>query len=247
MTGVAPGPLNGMYVPMRAVGRDCYGAPGQLSLSSRAEADAGDEHPPASFDVGGGWTGFAAARPGAGGRRPLPDHGRPRPARAAAVDVGMAGPRVARQVPHRGSRAVDPAGLHRAGLDLRAAVGLGAGQRPPPVAGVPRTRHSSWPGRRPAPEAADDADVGRRTSGHAPSPVRAPTTGPAVGGHFVADLRQRGAGRVSGRCRRRWSSCPRTWPRAGRPRSTAGPHRPRGGRRGPAWGSSSRPAATPWT
>jgi hypothetical protein len=54
--GVAPGPVNGMYVPLQATG-SCAGARVTLSLLSGARTVATTSR--AAFDVGSGWTGFA--------------------------------------------------------------------------------------------------------------------------------------------------------------------------------------------
>ena len=56
MSGVAPGPLNGVYVPLRAGGR-CRGAWVRLDLVGGGRTIASSTR--SAFDVGGGWTGFA--------------------------------------------------------------------------------------------------------------------------------------------------------------------------------------------
>lgn len=93
-TGTAPGPLNGMYVPMRAVGEACHGALIRLTLMSGGRTLAISSR--SSFDVGGGWTGFALlGRDLAAGDQyrftATPDEP------GCRLDVGMVGHRVARQ------------------------------------------------------------------------------------------------------------------------------------------------------
>jgi hypothetical protein len=56
VSGVAPGPLNGVYLPLRA-GGSCRGVSVQLSVVSRGRTLTTSSRSP--FDVGGGWTGFA--------------------------------------------------------------------------------------------------------------------------------------------------------------------------------------------
>jgi hypothetical protein len=92
--GVAPGPLNGMYVPLRVQGR-CRDAWVQLTLRSGDRTVATSQR--AAFDVNGGWTGFALL-----GRTLAP--GDPyrftatSTAASCRVQLGLAGPRVARQL-----------------------------------------------------------------------------------------------------------------------------------------------------
>jgi hypothetical protein len=92
--GVAPGPLNGMYVPLRARGK-CRGAHVGLSLLSGARTVATTTR--AAFDVDGGWTGFALL-----GRALAPGDPYRFTATTAApgcrVDIGVVGSRVARQL-----------------------------------------------------------------------------------------------------------------------------------------------------
>jgi hypothetical protein len=86
--------LNGVYLPLRTGGK-CRGAWVRLSLVSRGRTVASSTR--SAFDAGGGWTGFAIV-----GRDLAPGD----PFRLAVtstkagcrVDVGMAGPRVARQL-----------------------------------------------------------------------------------------------------------------------------------------------------
>ena len=93
-SGVAPGPLNGIYLPLRTGGR-CRGASVRLSLLSAGRTVATSTR--SAFDVGGGWTGFAII-----GRELAA--GDPYRLEATStrsdcrVQVGMAGPRVARQL-----------------------------------------------------------------------------------------------------------------------------------------------------
>jgi len=94
MSGVAPGPLNGVYVPLRA-GEGCRRAAVRLSLESRGRVLASTTR--AGFDVGGGWTGFAIlGRELAAGDpyRLVVTADEP----GCAVQAGMTGPRVARQL-----------------------------------------------------------------------------------------------------------------------------------------------------
>ena len=92
--GIAPGPLNGIYLPLRTGGR-CHGASVVMTLSSGERSLATSTRP--AFDVTGGWTGFAVLG------RAL-SAGDPYRVTAAAtsatckVDVGMTGGRVARQL-----------------------------------------------------------------------------------------------------------------------------------------------------
>lgn len=94
MTGIAPGPLNGMYVPLRAVGEECDRALVRLSLVSGGRTLATSSR--SGFDVAGGWTGFALL----GRELAAGDPYRLAVAsdqRGCGVDVGMVGSRVARQ------------------------------------------------------------------------------------------------------------------------------------------------------
>lgn len=95
LTGIAPGPLNGMYVPMRAVGEEaCDGARVHLSLESGGRTLATSSR--SGFDVGGGWTGFALLGRGlAAGDQYRISATSSEP--GCGVAVGMVGPRVARQ------------------------------------------------------------------------------------------------------------------------------------------------------
>jgi hypothetical protein len=94
LTGTAPGPLNGMYVPMRAVGKNCEGALVRLSLVSGGRTVATSSR--SSFDLGGGWTGFALlGRELAAGDQYRITATSDEP--GCGVDVGMLGSRVARQ------------------------------------------------------------------------------------------------------------------------------------------------------
>jgi Bacterial membrane protein YfhO len=91
---VAPGPLNGIYLPLRAGGR-CRGAWVRLSLVSGGRTLATSTR--AAFDVGGGWTGFAilGRELAAGDRYELVPTSTKQ---ECTLQVGMAGPRVARQL-----------------------------------------------------------------------------------------------------------------------------------------------------
>jgi hypothetical protein len=95
VTGIAPGALNGMYVPMRAVGKACYGALIRLSLESGGRTLATSSR--SSFDAGGGWTGFALlGRDLAAGDQYRITATTDKP--GCGVDVGLRGTRVARQL-----------------------------------------------------------------------------------------------------------------------------------------------------
>lgn len=92
--GVAPGPLNGVYVPLRTGGR-CRGASVRLSLLAGDQIVATSTRP--AFDVTGGWTGFAILG------RALPAGGSYRLQAASTsgtcrLQVGMTNERVARQL-----------------------------------------------------------------------------------------------------------------------------------------------------
>ena len=92
--GVAPGPLNGVYVPLRAA-RGCRGAFVTLTLLSGDRIVADTTRP--AFDVGGGWAGFAVlARSLEAGDpyRFTVTSDRP----TCNVDVGLTGPRASRQL-----------------------------------------------------------------------------------------------------------------------------------------------------
>jgi len=94
MSGVAPGPLNGIYVPLRT-GKPCRGAFVTLTLLSGSRVVATTTRP--SFDIGGGWTGFALlARSLSAGDPYRFTATADRP--ACNVEVGMTGPRAARQL-----------------------------------------------------------------------------------------------------------------------------------------------------
>ncbi|HET7720157.1 MAG TPA: YfhO family protein [Acidimicrobiales bacterium] len=93
-SGVAPGPLNGIYVPLRATGKQCRGAFVTLTLRSGGGVVAETTRP--AFDIGG-WSGFAIlARSLRAGDpyRFTATTNRP----ACNVDVGLTGPRAARQL-----------------------------------------------------------------------------------------------------------------------------------------------------
>lgn len=92
--GVAPGPLNGVYLPLRAGGR-CLGASVRLSLLAGDSLLATSTRP--AFDVTGGWTGFAilGRALGAGDSYRLQATSTSPTCR---LDVGMTGARVARQL-----------------------------------------------------------------------------------------------------------------------------------------------------
>ena len=92
--GVAPGPLNGIYVPLRAVGR-CRGAFVTMTLLSGDRVVADTTRP--AFDLGGGWAGFALLARSLNVGDPYrftATSDRP----ACAVDIGLTGPRAARQL-----------------------------------------------------------------------------------------------------------------------------------------------------
>lgn len=94
MSGVAPGPLNGIYVPLRA-GKGCRGAFVTMTLLTGDRVVATTTRP--AFDVGGGWTGFAVlARTVAAGDPYRFTATTTQP--GCRVDVGMNGPRAARQL-----------------------------------------------------------------------------------------------------------------------------------------------------
>ena len=92
--GVAPGPLNGVYVPLRAA-RGCRGAFVTLTVLSGNRVVADTTRP--AFDIGGGWAGFAVL----GRTLQAGDPYRftvttDRP--TCNVDIGLTGPRAARQL-----------------------------------------------------------------------------------------------------------------------------------------------------
>jgi hypothetical protein len=94
LSGVAPGPLNGIYLPLRT-GERCRTARVRLTLESRGRTLASTTR--AGFDVGGGWTGFAIlGRELAAGDpyRLMVTSSTP----ACTVQAGMTGPRLARQL-----------------------------------------------------------------------------------------------------------------------------------------------------
>ena len=94
ISGVAPGPLNGVYLPLRAGGR-CRGAWVRLSLMSRGRTLATSAR--SWFDVDGRWTGFAVI----GRELAAGDPYRlvvTTTEQGCHVDVGMAGAAVARQL-----------------------------------------------------------------------------------------------------------------------------------------------------
>jgi hypothetical protein len=93
LSGVAPGPLNGIYVPLRA-GRGCKGAFVTLTLLSGDRVVADTTRP--AFDLGG-WAGFALLGRSLKAGDPYrftATADRP----ACAVDIGLTGPRAARQL-----------------------------------------------------------------------------------------------------------------------------------------------------
>lgn len=92
--GAAPGPLNGVYLPLRTAG-DCHDAFVRLALVSGGRTLATTTKP--AFDVGGGWAGFAVmGRQLAAGDpyRLAVTSTRP----ACHLEIGMTGPRAARQL-----------------------------------------------------------------------------------------------------------------------------------------------------
>ena len=92
--GVAPGPLNGIYVPLRATGKQCRGAFVTLTLLSGDRVVAETTRP--AFDLGG-WSGFAVlARSLSAGDPYRFTATADRP--ACNVDIGLTGPRAARQL-----------------------------------------------------------------------------------------------------------------------------------------------------
>ncbi|HEX2047725.1 MAG TPA: YfhO family protein [Acidimicrobiales bacterium] len=92
--GVAPGPLAGVYVPLRATG-DCRGARVELSVLGADRTAASTSR--TATDVDGGWTGFAVmgSSVGAGDRFSLAASST---SAGCRLDVGLAGSRVARQL-----------------------------------------------------------------------------------------------------------------------------------------------------
>lgn len=94
-SGVAPGPLNGIYVPLRTASKPCRGAFVTLTLLSGDRVVAETTRP--AFDVGGGWTGFALLGRSLEAGDPYrftATTDRP----ACRVDIGLTGPRAARQL-----------------------------------------------------------------------------------------------------------------------------------------------------
>ncbi|MGI8809728.1 MAG: YfhO family protein [Acidimicrobiales bacterium] len=92
--GVAPGPLNGMYVPLRTGGR-CRGAFVTLTLLTGDRVVATTTRP--SFDVGGGWTGFALLGRALSAGDPYRFTAETDRANCR-VDIGLTGARAARQL-----------------------------------------------------------------------------------------------------------------------------------------------------
>lgn len=92
--GVAPGPLNGMYVPLRVRGQ-CRGAWVQLTLRSGDRAIASSQRP--AFEVNGGWTGFALLGRALAAGDPY-GFTATSTTPACQVDLGMTGARAARQL-----------------------------------------------------------------------------------------------------------------------------------------------------
>lgn len=93
-SGVAPGPLNGIYVPLRATGKRCRGAFVTLTVVSGDRVVAETTRP--AFDLGG-WSGFAVLARSLKAGDPYRFTATPsRP--ACRVDIGMTGPRAARQL-----------------------------------------------------------------------------------------------------------------------------------------------------
>ena len=93
-SGVAPGPLNGIYVPLRATSKRCRGAFVTLTILSGGRVVAETTRP--AFDVGG-WSGFAVlARSLEAGDPYRFTTTTDKP--ACSVDVGLTGPRAARQL-----------------------------------------------------------------------------------------------------------------------------------------------------
>jgi len=93
-SGVAPGPLNGIYVPLRS-GRGCRGAHVTLTMFSGDRVVATATRP--SFDIAGGWTGFAVLAQSLSAGDPYRftvEADRP----DCNLLVGLAGPRAARQL-----------------------------------------------------------------------------------------------------------------------------------------------------
>jgi hypothetical protein len=93
-SGVAPGPLNGIYVPLRATGKRCRGAFVTLTVMSGDRLVAETTRP--AFDIGG-WSGFALLARSLTAGDPYrftatADRS------ACSVDVGLTGPRAARQL-----------------------------------------------------------------------------------------------------------------------------------------------------
>ena len=92
-SGVAPGPLNGLYVPLQASGR-CRGAFVTLTLRSGDRVVADATRP--AFDVGGGWTGFALLARSLSAGDPYRFEATTNSA-TCQVQVGLIGTRAARQ------------------------------------------------------------------------------------------------------------------------------------------------------
>lgn len=92
--GVAPGPLNGMYVPLRVQGH-CRGASVRLALLSGDRTVTTSSR--AAFEVNGGWTGFALLGRGLAAGDPY-RFTATSTAAACHVEMGLAGNRAARQL-----------------------------------------------------------------------------------------------------------------------------------------------------
>ena len=93
-SGVAPGPINGMYVPLRTGGQ-CRGALITLALSSGGRTLAQTSRP--AFDVGGRWTGFAILGRSLSAGDPYRFTARS-DRQGCTVDIGLIGERAARQI-----------------------------------------------------------------------------------------------------------------------------------------------------
>jgi hypothetical protein len=93
-SGVAPGPLNGIYVPLRATSKGCRGAFVTLTVMSGDRLVAETTRP--AFDIGG-WSGFALLARSLNAGDPYrftATTNRP----TCNVDIGLTGPRAARQL-----------------------------------------------------------------------------------------------------------------------------------------------------
>ncbi len=215
-SGMAPGPLNGIYLPLRATSKGCRGAFVTLRILSGEREVAATTRP--AFDLGG-WAGFAVLARNLQAGDPYRFTATPnRP--SCQVDVGLDRPPSRPPAPDRGPGPGRPPRLNRAVLDLRAALGVAPGERPRPLACVPR------PGV--AADVGGDPAAGRRRRGalrrRAPNRRRRGLRS----GPLLADRGQLGAGPGD----RRGGVAPGRLPEPGRrvegeDRRRAGSHRAR--------------------